>query len=224
MRVVIVSPHLDDAVLSCGELIAQLSDCIVLTVFAGDDVDWSELREWDALSGFDADTNIVAARIAEDDASLAALGARGVRLDFLDAQYREPAISPSEETLGTAIAEAVSDLAADVVLIPLGLTHPDHRLAGAGGRHASTLLPGLRWIAYQDLPYGYEDDAAVAAALETLGPLVPAPIRLTDERQVEHKRAALDCYPSQMRTLGDRGDKALLPERYWQLATTTDDA
>ncbi len=75
--VLVVSPHMDDAVLSCGELIPQLDDCVVMTVFAGaEGVDWSIRRGWDAEnSGIPVGTDVVSLRIAEDDDALSRLDA-----------------------------------------------------------------------------------------------------------------------------------------------------
>jgi LmbE family N-acetylglucosaminyl deacetylase len=222
-RVVVVSPHLDDAVLSCGALIGRLAGVVVLTVFAGCPASWEEHREWDHdWCGFAHGTDVVAARVREDDAALAVLGAVGVRLAFLDEQYREPGVPLAEADLGASIATSIEEAGGESILMPLGLGHNDHRLASGGCRYAARRLAGLSWFAYQDLPYGYEPELfgpdAVQDALAVLSPMAPAEVQLGAGGGVEAKDAALDCYPSQMRGLGARRATALGPERYWRLA------
>ena len=51
-KVLVLSPHLDDAVFGCGELIARCPGAIVLTLLAGAPEGFNVLTEWDAASGF----------------------------------------------------------------------------------------------------------------------------------------------------------------------------
>jgi LmbE family N-acetylglucosaminyl deacetylase len=215
--ILVVSPHLDDAVMSCGHVIRRFPDCVVLTIFAGDDVDWSEMTAWDRASGFDAGTNVLAVRTGEDDRALAALGARAMRLPYLDQQYRDPGISPSVEALREEIATAIRQVGAETVFFPLGLVHADHRLTADASLTAARLLPGLRWFAYQELPYAYEN-GDVDGALKALASADPVPARLSLAGDGDFKRSLLDMYPSQKRALGeDRCARVLEAERYWRL-------
>jgi LmbE family N-acetylglucosaminyl deacetylase len=221
-RVVVISPHLDDAVLSCGELISQLDHCVVLTVFAGSPGSWETHRLWDHdFCGFADGTDVVAARLREDDAALARLGAAAARLSFLDEQYRDPGMDPSEEKLGEVIAAGIDRTSAATVLMPLGLGHNDHRLTAAGCRHAALTQAHLQWFAYQDLPYGYEPELfgphILDEALCSLPPLESTTCELGNGSGAQAKDAALDYYPSQMRGLGARRLAAMKPERYWKL-------
>jgi LmbE family N-acetylglucosaminyl deacetylase len=221
-RVVVVSPHLDDAVLSCGELISRLEDCVVLTVFAGSPPSWKIHREWDNDDcGFAEGTDVVAARVREDDNALGSLGAAAARLTFLDEQYREPRVDPAQEELGAEIAASIDRIDAATALMPLGLGHKDHHLTAAGCRHAALNGRHLEWFAYLDIPYGYEPEIfgpqAVDEGLCSLSPLVPRTIEFGHGTGAEAKMAALDHYPSQMRGLGARRSAALKPERYWKL-------
>jgi LmbE family N-acetylglucosaminyl deacetylase len=221
-RVAVVSPHLDDAVLSCGELISRLDDCVVLTVFAGSPSSWDEHRLWDNdICGFADGTDVVAARLREDDAALARLGALPARLGFLDEQYRDPATAPSAAEIGDDIGAAIGEIKATTVLMPLGMGHIDHLLTAAACRRAARHHPGVQWLAYLDLPYGYETEifgaGAVDEALESLAPMVPTAIDFGGGIGTEAKDAALDLYPSQMRGLGARRSAAQKPERYWEL-------
>ncbi len=221
-RVAVVSPHLDDAVLSCGEVISRLDQCVVLTVFAGSPSSWDVHRLWDNdICGFADGTDVVTARLREDDAALACLGASAARLGFLDEQYREPTTALSVEEIGDQIAAAIEELKATVAVMPLGIGHNDHRLTAASCRRAALHRTGVRWLAYLDLPYGYEPEifgaGAVGEALDSLSPMVPTVIELGGGIGAEAKDAALDFYPSQMRGLAGRRSAALKPERYWSL-------
>jgi LmbE family N-acetylglucosaminyl deacetylase len=96
-----VSPHLDDAVFSCGALLARLAETCpvtVLTVFtsAASPPRWgmaarSQLR---ALGGIDAETHF-AERRAEDIAVLEEAGARWVHLGYRDALFRRVREAPA---------------------------------------------------------------------------------------------------------------------------------
>ena len=86
----VISPHLDDAVLSCGALLAAHRGAVVATVFAGVPRDPRQRTEWDARSGFADAAEALAARRAEDAAALAELGAAPRWLDFRDDQYGDP--------------------------------------------------------------------------------------------------------------------------------------
>jgi LmbE family N-acetylglucosaminyl deacetylase len=218
--VVVVSPHMDDGVLSCGELIAQLDDCVVMTVFAGGEgVDWTIRREWDAVNcGIPVGNDVVKLRIAEDDSALSRLSARPHRLDFLDAQYRK--IDPEPHAIGATIMAAMKPLGNRAAILPLGLVHGDHKLAAAGAAWAARRTPELAWFAYQDLPYAYEDDPDpdIERALDKISDMAPTAVDLGPEPRSSDKAAALDSYPTQTEALGERREKAMLPERYWTLS------
>jgi LmbE family N-acetylglucosaminyl deacetylase len=86
-RLIVVSPHLDDAVLGCGHLLAQRPGAVVITVFAGRPPRRERVTPWDAAAGFGPGDDVVGARRMEDRRALGALGARPLWLPFLDAQY-----------------------------------------------------------------------------------------------------------------------------------------
>src|SRR3954468_24729127 len=102
--VVIVSPHLDDAVFGCGELLAARPGSVVVTVFAGAPPTYETVTEWDALAGIHPGEDVLAARRAEDRAALGALGARPVWLDFRDSQYHD---SPTVPEIAAALERSI---------------------------------------------------------------------------------------------------------------------
>ena len=85
-RVVIVSPHLDDAVLGCGNFMASHPGAYVVTVFAGNPPAYptDPMRKWDVQSGFSPGDDVMEARRHEDDAALAVLDATPVHLEFIE--------------------------------------------------------------------------------------------------------------------------------------------
>jgi LmbE family N-acetylglucosaminyl deacetylase len=153
MRVVVVSPHLDDAILSLAAAIhcaTQRGATVeVLTVFAGDTTSQRRAGRWDRACGFAAAGEAATARRREDQIACELVGARASHLRFGDEQYGRGA-RPSE--IVRAIREAVTD--ADLVLLPgFPLRHRDHRwlartLAGADLGAAATGL-------YVEQPYAY---------------------------------------------------------------------
>ncbi|MGO9198057.1 MAG: glycosyltransferase [Acidimicrobiales bacterium] len=223
-RAVVVGAHLDDAVLSCGELISGLDDVVVLTVFAGKPAPAQPLTEWDRGCGFDPGDDVLAARVAEDERALAVVGATGRRLAFRDEQYRDDSSSLTPGEVGEVVLSVVRELGAGVVVFPLGIGHRDHRLAAAAALWACEWAPQLEWFAYQDLPYGYEDDSTDDLVAQ-VARYHPEAISFPGLGDMSRKEAAINCYASQLEALGEhRLSLALEPERYWRLRQTSPEA
>ena len=219
---IVVSPHLDDAVFGCGELLATCPGSVVITAMAGRPAHYAELTPWDALAGFQPGDDVVAARRAEDRAALAVLAARPVWLPFLDSQYRD---SPTVEALAAALEAAILDTGLATVLLPLGLFHSDHHLTHAAAIAAARRRPDRSWFAYEDALYRQIPDLAATRlqALQRDGvSAVPIAVAHVDRR--EAKRRAMHQYASQLRALATPGkpgsEDALAPERYWRLILT----
>jgi hypothetical protein len=162
MKHLVISPHADDAVWSCGGILAEWAaagrSITVITVFDADEADGADTV---ALTP-------IAVRRAEDIAALAALPADRVGLDFREAALRTApdgkprypsllalrrAPHPSDEALVPAIARAIAPyaVAADVVHAPLGeRTHVDHALARQA---ADLVVEPWRLRYYGEFPY-----------------------------------------------------------------------
>jgi LmbE family N-acetylglucosaminyl deacetylase len=101
--VLVISPHLDDAVLSCGALLAHLAPrhlITVATVFtAAAPPPWSlpARRQLRVLGGVDAE-DFFAQRRAEDADVLAGLGVAEAHLGFRDALFRRDRRWPAYPT------------------------------------------------------------------------------------------------------------------------------
>ena len=209
----VFSPHLDDAVFSCGDWLAAHPGAQVATVFAGAPPGATALTPWDAASGFADARQAVAARRAEDRAALATLSAGPIWLDFLDSQYLD---SPSQHSLHEALGGVLARTAPDTVLLPAGLFHSDHALVHAAILPLCRAVPQRCWVMYEDALYRRSAGwlqrrlAALLAAGFCATPIA-APAAAS-----ERKRAAVACYRSQLRALGQPAD-LVAQEGYWRL-------
>jgi LmbE family N-acetylglucosaminyl deacetylase len=204
-RVVVISPHLDDAVFSLGASIWDATragaEVTVVTVLAGDPDSELPAGEWDRGGGFSTAGAAIRVRREEDHAACESLGATVCWLPFADAQY------PRGADDATVVAEIAAPCAgADVVLLPgFPLDHPDHAFVARlvlGTPHAARRV-GL----YVEQPYAADRravDPAVPAEVRALTG-DPAWVRLPAGRAArEAKRRAAHAYRSQVRLLGGR--------------------
>ncbi|MEJ2209125.1 MAG: PIG-L family deacetylase [Anaerolineae bacterium] len=188
MKHVYLSPHLDDAVLSCGGAIHQQvaggEEVLVITLFAGDapgDRPLSEFACGQPAHQIGA-PQPAALRRAEDAAALALLGAGAVHLGLLDAIYRrgrrdagaaagvwlyddvqtlmEPA-HPADPVTPTALADGVAAILADE---EAPLVYAPLAVGGHVDHrlvHAAARLlaeRGQRLAFYEDYPYAEQLD------------------------------------------------------------------
>jgi LmbE family N-acetylglucosaminyl deacetylase len=237
---VVLSPHLDDGVLSCGDALAARPGAVVVTVFAGCPPDDTPSTEWDRASGFGSAREAIDARRAEDREALRRLRARPRWLEWCDAQYGTTrdadAIARSlratladyiEQGEQTEHDEHDEQLGIDV-LAPLGLFHADHVLVSDAALLliADTDSSGLAtWVLYADALYRTLDDlldrrlAVVSRRLRAhglvLSPLAPPP-------PSDAKEHAVSAYASQLRALATPGrpghHDAFTDECYWAIA------
>jgi LmbE family N-acetylglucosaminyl deacetylase len=244
MRHIYLSPHLDDAVLSCGGTIhrrTMAGDPVqVITIFSG------EYRGRD-LSSFAREQHnqwgnwpqIMALRRAEDQAALTLLGADGRYLDRLDAVYRSDAngawmyvdletlfgdVNPADPMALEGVQGLVDQLGnlipldgEQVVYAPLGVGHHvDHQIVHEAARQL--LAAGYRVAFYEDYPYGEWpgaiESALAVAAAESWG---TEWISL-DPANVAAKVSALGYYRSQIAVLF--GGAEAMPGRVWTFAAT----
>ncbi len=145
---IILSPHFDDAVLSCWHLLVGPGEVLVVNVFAGEPPT-GVLGWWDRFAGASESSAAVRARVQEDRRALALAGRTAVNLPFLDRQYRQG------EQAAAEIVEALrGELAPDArIYAPasLGDHHPDHTAvrSAALALHAQ----GADVTLYADLPH-----------------------------------------------------------------------
>lgn len=212
---IVVSPHLDDAVLSVGQVMAGRPNMTVCTVFSGIPRVSGQLTTYDRDSGFRSAEEAVQVRREEDRAAVARLKGRSYGFDFADSQYGEPV---NEAAIVDAIAAAVEQIKPTLILGPLGLAHPDHHTTRRAYQHFVADSDIEAWI-YEDLPSRVLWPEEVPEALAwwkgnghrpELGFVGTGPLR--------RKQEALACYRSQLWALKGLNEHAyLVPERVWRL-------
>lgn len=214
-RWLVLSPHLDDAALSCGgalALFAAMGDApAVLTICAGQPVgpltDFARFQH--ARWGDPVD--LVGARRDEDRRALALLGATPIWLDVPDCIYRGDRytteatlfgpIAPDEAALVAGIAAVIDALwratARATIVAPLGIgRHVDHQLTRAAAEQL--VAAGRRVCWCEDFPYvarpnGEAQRRALTADLHP--ELIPI------DAVLERKVAAIAAYTSQLPVL-----------------------
>jgi LmbE family N-acetylglucosaminyl deacetylase len=228
-RIVVVSPHFDDAVSGASTLLARHSNCTVITVLAGWPPEYpAEPSWWDALGGFRPGDDVVAVRREEDRAALAVFGADPVWLDFSDHQYLDKACRPTPEQVAPALEAAIVAAGATAVFFPFGLANPDHDLTHRATRLVVDRRPDIAWYCYED--GGYANIPGLLAwrvASLFRGGLWPTPAIVPLEPDHAKKLAALSCYRSQLEPLRtdhllDERLAANTPEQFWRLAPPPD--
>jgi LmbE family N-acetylglucosaminyl deacetylase len=224
-----VSPHLDDLALSCAGLLAAHPGSSMVTVFAGGPASVDPVPGWEAISGmFEAGADIVGARRAEDSDAARLLACTPVHLDHWDEQYRHDRYRYRGPT-GAELVAAVSADLEDLIgrsglaawLVPLGISHPDHEITAAACLAVAEGHAEIDWLLYEELPYAVYEPGRVeelSAGLESRGfGLVPAG-DVARSRIGPGKRPVLECYASQVPSLGDGTRDALgTPERIHRL-------
>lgn len=199
-RIAVVSPHLDDAVLSLGAGLHRASrsgaNVTVVTVFAGGTDSTRPAGRWDRLAGFATAGEAMRARHEEDQRACALLGVEHRWLPFLDDQYEH---SRDKRDISAAIADALDG--ADVVLTPgFPLVHADHELVSR--LVASLPRAGRRLGLYVEQPYAFREHLTSTRR----PPVVHGPWRRveSDLRARVTKCRACCAYGSQLRPLGLR--------------------
>ena len=254
-RQIYLQPHFDDAALSCGGAIRQQTNfgqkVLVITVLGGlppDDLQPSLFARQtsQAMSLPESPAAAVAARRAEDEAALGALGADVLWLDYLDAIFRgSPAYYQSNESLFGQVND--SDHALDEELgalflniaerapltafyAPLGVGHHvDHQLVCSAADRLAQRKINIKF--YEDFPYVTRPGALDARQSELR---IPMEYELTEiSGQIRDKEEAIALYRSQTPQLFGSEDNmrqalrtyasslrktypGLVMERYWR--------
>ncbi|WP_317205266.1 PIG-L deacetylase family protein [Janthinobacterium sp.] len=230
-RVVILSPHLDDAALSCGGLLHALQgvSTLVVTICSGNP---PRLARADGGGKAPSRRGHVSPRIrrSEDIAAMRSIRAEFVHLSFPDAIYRR---SPATgkliyrnarerwlsaraddaayvEELYLLLRRLCLDLGGILLVSPMGIgDHVDHQITARVAQRLGAA--GASLLFYEDFPYvadplsGRGDGDGPAAALARMQ-LVPLQ-RYTVPVAVEDKVQLLRHYASQVTVLfgGEEG-------------------
>jgi LmbE family N-acetylglucosaminyl deacetylase len=235
--VLVLSPHLDDAVLDCWSVLASSDDVRVVNVFAGVPPS-GFLARWDAACGAVESADQISARIAEDAEVLAELGRQPANLPFLEIQYGARRLSM--QVLDRAIAAVVPRASSVYAPAALSEGHVDHRLvrsyartlarAGLPVRLYGDLPYGIRtpygvvtgWPAWvRETPVGYTEKDIEDGALRGIGEVSAVHVATLDGADAARKLRAMRGYRSQIALL-DRGGRLSDPaahrhEIFWSL-------
>lgn len=211
-RLIILSPHLDDGILSSGGLIPCLNYHFrveVWTVFSG--APWwgpySATAQWlHGVSGGATGSRLASLRRREDREACRMLGASWRHFRGHDAVYRrghdkkilyENCCQDSWDCADEPLIRGISDglrrylKSDDVLLVPLAIGgHVDHRIV----RHAAEQLNICPIIYYEDVPYVQRFAAEASSLASTLSPL---PYAVCESRADLWVRA-VQAYRSQM--------------------------
>jgi hypothetical protein len=239
-----VSPHFDDAALSCAALLEREERVDVLTVFAGRPR--PPLRgPWDVLCGFADSEEGLATREAEERRAFAGSTHRLATLELLEGQYLSSERSPDEAAaLGEAVREWSRSVGGGTVVIPAGAgapwgrrrlyarvrrrlpprstgvpPHPDHLFVRDAVLDRLDRADGAVPLLYEELPYlfGGGPDRDVSRLAAARGSR-PSSLALAVDRAAKATR--ITCYQSQLWSFPRAVlEPDLLPptERYWLL-------
>jgi LmbE family N-acetylglucosaminyl deacetylase len=227
-RIVVVSPHLDDAVLGCSFLMAAHPGVTVVTVFAGRPEEYpTPMERWDALCGFESGDEVHVARRAEDEAALDVLDAHPVWLDFVEHSYLDRSDWVRPDAIVDRLTDTLEALSPTAVFAPFGLGNPDHDCthdAAMLTRQQMGGADGPAWFCYEDTGYKHIPGLLAWRVAKLLrSGLWPTPAAVPVATDYERKRRAVACYPSQLRALDAEWQirpklDAPAPEQLWRLA------
>jgi len=217
-RTAIVSPHLDDAVLSLGALIFRATQAgsyvRVVTVFAGDPDSDRPASGWDSLPGFTTEGEATRVRREEDAQACGIVGAERRYLPFSEPTY---AGLPDPADVVAEVNANLEDV--DAVLLPgFPLIHRDHRWLA---QHLLEDGIGCSLVGlYVEQPYRHKKARFRSIRVDpSLGLRSSARLawRRTRTRRIEMhaKHRAIAAYTSQRRWLeleGRKLDRMLLVE------------
>jgi LmbE family N-acetylglucosaminyl deacetylase len=205
-RIVVVSPHLDDGVLSLGAAMAAWTrrgaQVALLTVFGCNPDSDAPAGGWDGRAGFGTEGEAARARREEDRRACAILGMAPRWLPFGSVDFERG----GDEADVAAAVEGALDGAETVLLPGFPLNHPDHAwlvraLAGRG-------LGGGRVGLYAEQPYARRAGTAPRApswAEDAIGGRVSfAPVP-SGVRERVAKWRAIRAYRTQLPLLAMKG-------------------
>jgi LmbE family N-acetylglucosaminyl deacetylase len=216
---VVLSPHLDDAVLDCWSVLTGPGEVQVVNVFALAPPPGTS-TDWDRIVGVPDSEALFAARIEEDAEALALAGRTAHNLPFLEIQYRRGKPFPSWADIDREIAGRVPAAARVLAPMTIGTVHPDHALLRAYALELA--LQGHDVSLYADVPYStvygwpawvtgsdpdphLDVDAYWAPSFDG-APVAPREGRVTrlDDEVAARKLEAMRAYRTQFPSL-DRG-------------------
>jgi len=214
VKIVVVSPHRDDAAfslsLAIGAWLERGHAVEVVNCFTRSE--YAPFSDVSSVHANDRMTYVTALRLKEDESWRKQYGAAAKRLSLKDLNVKDGplrmhcgleelasvAVNPVDKAMGK-IQKALEG--AGAVVLPLALGgHVDHRTAREAA--LAVLTAAMPCAFYEDLPYALELDAeAIAQAARNAG-VELAPVFAQEAQEVEaaikRKRRLALCYDSQI--------------------------
>lgn len=210
-KILVISPHFDDAILSAGQFMSERSDAEVVTVFGGFPMVPERVNTpYDKKCGFNNARDAVVARRLENDEATALLGAVAINLNFTDSQY---GVKVELNSIIDKLQELVDNNDYEFIMGPIGLGHPDHILVTEAVLSINTELPIYLW---EDLPLRVVEPELVYPRLQDLCLELEDLVKQTTATNIAHKIRSLTCYKSQIGTGILDPYSMYVPERFWR--------
>jgi len=212
-KILLISPHFDDAVLSAGQYMADRADAEVVTVFGGyPDTPERVHTPYDEKCGFKDARDAITMRKIENDNALALLAATSINLDFCDSQYyNEYTPQSTSDQIAEQLQKILDKTDYEFIMGPLGLGHPDHIKVTDAIIKLKTNKAIYLW---EDLPLRVVEPELVRDRLETLRLDKWTQHSTTGDKMANKIRAML-CYRSQINTGILDPYVMYVPERFW---------
>jgi len=206
---VVVSAHLDDAVLSCYSVLSP--DVLVVTVLAGFPPAGT-LGPWDAAGGATDSAQRIEERRGEDRKALERSGATPVHLEFPDREYVGLGVCPppTPQALTASLRDYLTD--AKVVFAPAAVStnsaNPLRRLRRRGRSDHRLVRDAVLSVRpdatlYADLPYALSPDRGFVLPKELDRAGRAERQRELDPILVAEKLESVRCYATQLDQLVD---------------------
>ncbi|MEK7543028.1 MAG: PIG-L family deacetylase [Patescibacteria group bacterium] len=162
---VVLSPHLDDAILSLGGFLATHEYPSTVITFFTKKPSNSTSTEWDKSSGFINSNDAISLRLEENRQALNGIGVKIINLQYEDFQYRA---KPDDTTalqnkITQDIAKLIPSIKSSGQLAIVGpafygneITNPDHVIIHKAFMDVvkqNLNNPDVQFFLYEDLPY-----------------------------------------------------------------------
>lgn len=215
---IFLSPHFDDAVLSCGLLLDELQknkkDILVIAFFtkASKNSYLEDARVFVHKSGYQDAEKLFGDREVEDKNALRLFGAKHLYLDFTDTVFRKNNFWEKQK-LKKSLKKAISYikiLPKTLILAPLGVgKHPDHLLINSLVKRMKS--PTIFW---EDFPYN--TNPYFLKRFFRWNYKYKKAFTLRGSKNI-NKIKAIKMYKSQMNMLFGKKEIPNLPEKYYYL-------
>ena len=224
---IILSPHLDDAVFDCWELLTN-PDTVTLNIFSKIPPEGTSAW-WDRICGQPDSKKMMETRYIENQKAVALSGNSNKQLflNILDKQYRTKKIHLSVDRLTDSIEKISSK--ENIFFVPLAASklfrHADHVLTRLIG--LELLKRGYRVAFFPDYPYMRTTHSLSSRHLKQisrtgekiLGIKLEVRVKKLSPRNIRLKRQALKTYKSQYRAINIQtlGSLSLLGHQSYEI-------